>query len=101
MITAYFRGWLIIWKDGENDSDGYWFYEDTGEKVSHKKDKIRPCRKCNKKFGINKPDQCLGKLPGVKFACCGHGVKEQAYIRFTNGVEVEDFIICPTETIEK
>lgn len=36
-----------------------------------------------------RPDPCLGELPGVEFACCGHGgmVKEErGYIAFSNGV---------------
>lgn len=31
-------------------------------------------------------DPCLGKLPGVAFACCGHGDAKYAYIAFENGV---------------
>ena len=32
-------------------------------------------------------DPCLGRLPGVQFACCGHGDPlEDPYIMFTNGV---------------
>jgi len=32
-------------------------------------------------------DPCLGKLPGVEYACCGHGGKgqSQGYIYFENG----------------
>lgn len=30
---------------------------------------------------------CLGNLPGVVAACCGHGVKE-GYIKFSNGTVV-------------
>lgn len=26
------------------------------------------------------PDPCLGYLPGVSHACCGHGVTERAYV---------------------
>lgn len=35
-------------------------------------------------------DPCLGKLPGVKAACCGHGGKGNCggYIYFTNGVTI-------------
>lgn len=32
-------------------------------------------------------DPCMGILPGVKFACCGHGTKG-GYIFFENGVTV-------------
>lgn len=34
------------------------------------------------------PDMCLGYLPGVKYACCGHGDPHrygEAYVFFTNG----------------
>jgi hypothetical protein len=34
-------------------------------------------------------DPCLGVLPGVKYACCGHGDPDDAaYIFFENGVIV-------------
>lgn len=26
------------------------------------------------------PDPCLGTLPGVTWACCGHGYAEQSYV---------------------
>jgi len=34
------------------------------------------------------PDPCLGELPGVDYACCGHGGMiegERGYIAFSNG----------------
>lgn len=34
------------------------------------------------------PDYCLGSLPLVRAACCGHGHPEDAYFIFHNGVEV-------------
>lgn len=37
------------------------------------------------------PDPCLGRLPGVKYACCGHGDWEKAYVLFENGVSVRRF----------
>lgn len=49
-----------------------------------------PCPKCGKNFIKNDDDTggwidpCLGKLPGVKAACCGHGV-ENGYVYFENG----------------
>lgn len=49
--------------------------------------KERPCTKCGKVS--SGPDSCLGKLPGVKAACCGHGVDEDAYITFDNGLTVQ------------
>lgn len=59
-----------------------WFYID-----GSKTDKIRPCPKCNKLPDENGHDACLSKLPGVKNACCGHGV-EDGYIMFENGITI-------------
>lgn len=47
-----------------------------------------PCPKCKLEFIWDEEtksyiDPCLGRLPGVKNACCGHG-KEQAYIQFND-----------------
>jgi len=36
---------------------------------------------------IEYADPCLGCLPGVAFACCGHGDREM-YIAFENGVTI-------------
>jgi hypothetical protein len=39
---------------------------------------------------FGKADPCLGVLPGVLYACCGHGDKpfKSGYIAFENGVTV-------------
>jgi len=46
---------------------------------------LRACKKCgadpNKTDGH---DPCLAGLPGVRNACCGHGIDE-AYIEFEDG----------------
>lgn len=34
-------------------------------------------------YGI--PDPCLGMLPGVINACCGHGNRRTCYVMFANG----------------
>ena len=47
-------------------------------------DKI--CPKCGKiKNALKGPDPCLGYLPGVIFACCGHGRKISAYVVMDDG----------------
>ncbi len=56
-----------------------WFYLD-GELA----DKIRICPKCHK-MPENGRDACLGELPGVESACCGHGVRP-GYIKFENNL---------------
>jgi hypothetical protein len=31
------------------------------------------------------PDPCLGYLPNVRFACCGHGSRAEAYVMVADG----------------
>ena len=38
--------------------------------------------------GMAGPDPCWGLLPGVKAACCGHGVRN-GYISFENGITID------------
>ena len=47
--------------------------------------KNKQCQRCKLMLPESGPDPCLGHLPGVKFACCGHGSKEGGYISFENG----------------
>jgi hypothetical protein len=87
---AYFRGHEI-----RHLYNNVWVYADTGTRAGFGYE-VRPCKKCGKTFegsNIGEPDPCLGTLPGVDNACCGHGVREDAYIRFTNGVIVTGFDI--------
>lgn len=88
---SYLRGHPIIWKEP------CWIYEDTGELAPTGEGEIRPCKRCGKEAGPEGVDPCLGELPGVTNACCGHGVREESYIIFTNGIVVRDFIVGPGE----
>lgn len=86
-IRSHIRGHPIIFIDNK------WVYEDTGTRSGFGHE-VRPCKKCGKTFegsNIGDADPCLGELPGVDNACCGHGVHSDAYIRFTNGVVIEGF----------
>jgi len=65
-VRSYVRGWTVICRRGK------WLYEDTGEPLSV----VRPCRKCGRMPTADGHDACLGELPGIAFACCGHGVTE-------------------------
>ena len=47
-----------------------------------------PCGKCNKSVTKEGHDACLGTLPGVMNACCGHGKKQEAYIQFLDGFAI-------------
>ena len=88
---AHFRGHPITW-DGQA-----WRFDDTNEPTpGYGGDPIpRPCAKCGAQMplGEGEVDECLGVLPGVDNACCGHGIREEAYIRFTSGVVVEGFVV--------
>ena len=42
----------------------------------------RPCGICKKVSTKEGHDACLGTLPGVVNACCGHGIKRDAYVQF-------------------
>lgn len=89
MARSYFRGHPIIFTEGE------WLYRDTKTQVKLEY-KERSCGKCGKiSSGPNKdgPDPCLGNLPGVDNACCGHGKQSESYIIFKNGVTIRDFKI--------
>jgi hypothetical protein len=45
----------------------------------------RPCAACGMERPANGHDPCIANLPGVKFACCGHGVRD-GYVYFENGI---------------
>ena len=89
MTRSYFRGHPIIWINNK------WVYEDNKKSLPATGGEIRPCKRCGKIFtlGEGEVDSCLGVLPGVDNACCGHGIKSQAYIRFTNGITIKGFTI--------
>jgi len=64
-VTSHARGHEIEWHDGA------WVYTDTGESA----DVDRPCARCGKWPTAEGYDACLGEIPGVEYACCGHGVE--------------------------
>lgn len=87
MTHGYFRGHSVVWIDSQM------LYSDTMSPAGFGYE-VRPCKKCGAVFegsNIGKSDPCLGELPGVDNACCGHGVPSESYIRFTNGVTVRGF----------
>lgn len=67
MITSYLKGHLITF------SKGKW-----NKTPKH-------CKRCGKD---TEHDYCLGMLPGVKNACCGHGIPGEGYIMFENGITI-------------
>lgn len=76
------RGHCIVLKNGE------WFYLD-GTAV--KEDAMRTCGYCKLPNREDEHDACLGKLPGVVNACCGHGDTHSSYIQFENNKIIRGF----------
>ena len=46
---------------------------------------LRPCGYCNRPSTSEGHDGCLGTLPGVINACCGHGDINDAYVQLVTG----------------
>ena len=62
------------------------------------------CKKCGECFegsNVGQADPCLGELPGVDNACCGHGDTSQSYVRFTTGVVLKGFSVEYTPRWER
>jgi hypothetical protein len=78
MVTGYKRGhkYSYEWK-------GLEFHLKNPGPVSEEKS----CIKCGKIPTKNGHDACLGNLPGVIAACCGHGITE-GHILFENGISI-------------
>ena len=75
--------------EGPSDTQGYYVYLDTGEPVNFNGwfGDGRPCVHCTLPPTPQGADGCLGMLPGVEYACCGHtGVAtRQTYIKYDDG----------------
>ncbi len=59
------------------------FYEDNLAPVHENKE--RNCNHCKLKNTKEGHDACLGTLPNVMNACCGHGYEDLAYIQLLDG----------------
>lgn len=66
------------------DKKNKWRFSDTKELLDVKNLK-RKCPKCNELPSENGNDPCISNLPGVKFACCGHGNVFYTYVSFDDG----------------
>jgi len=92
---SLYRGNLIVWINDE------WVYSDTKEPTAVVSGgKIRPCGFCGKSSQSSEPDPCLGMLPGVLNACCGHGNPSEAYVCFENGVRLAGFTLTKENDME-
>lgn len=64
-----------------------WVYADTRQPVP--KNPNRPCGLCGRANTAEGHDGCLGTLPGVMNACCGHGRLREAYVQFEDGRRID------------
>lgn len=81
MYKLYAFGNELIWDEGSN----LFFVNATGMVLDKEVYKDLVCPKCGKKPTEKGHDPCIPDLPGVDFACCGHGIKA-GYVKFTNGI---------------
>ncbi|MCK5606404.1 hypothetical protein KAR91_31170 [Candidatus Pacearchaeota archaeon] len=81
MVTSKLRG-----HDMFSDKKGNWFYCDTKESTI---DNERDCGYCGKNNNEQGHDGCLGTLPNVMNACCGHGIQKDAFIQYWSGIIVQ------------
>jgi len=64
--------------------NGEWCYSDNGESTA-KTWKSRPCGFCGKHDTEEGHDGCLGYIPNLMNACCGHGSTKDVYIQNMDG----------------
>lgn len=84
--------------------EDFWVYADTNELV--KDNPERACGHCQLKNTPEGHDGCLGKLPEVMNACCGHGEPRAAYVQLTGGkvirgveaVRLQERLLAPRRT---
>lgn len=76
------------------DREGNYRFKDTGQLTTETWFK-RPCGHCYKFGNSNdgEPDPCLGNLPGVTNACCGHGEAKDSYMCFEGGLVIRGFTV--------
>lgn len=69
--------------------EGEWVYSDTKESTRLTW-KERPCGHCGLHNTTEDHDGCLGVLPDVINACCGHGRTSDSYVQFNDKSIIRD-----------
>lgn len=78
--TGHRRGHPIEW-DAHHQQ---WRYADT-QQLTGEAGQERPCFHCGQHATAEGHDPCLGTLPDVANACCGHGQEAEAYVQLEGG----------------
>lgn len=87
MVRAYATSHIVGHPAYYDPRDNVWRYSDDHSET--KGQKLRDCPKCGKNptdFGGHDP--CIAGLPGVEYACCGHGV-HTGYAKFNDGRTID------------
>jgi hypothetical protein len=92
MINFYSRGHLCYL-----DANNVEHYADGTPLPSNPADE-RPCVQCGQPPTPEGYDACLGHIPGVHSACCGHGV-EDGYILWQPGGTKHPFDELPAAEV--
>lgn len=79
-MNSRFRGHEIEWDERQN---AFVFLGTREPTIETHKD--RPCGNCGLHKTPEGHDGCLGMLPGIMNACCGHGQSLDAYVQFWDG----------------
>jgi len=82
-VTSYVLGHLVYWRNTISQGEG-WYYEDYSKAEG---ENIKPCVRCGNMPTKDGHDSCIANLPGIKNACCGHGVRD-GYLQFEDGTEI-------------
>jgi hypothetical protein len=76
LIANEFGYWIYSVDHGKT-----WKFRDNDEPLVKGAPFPRVCKKCHHHRTPDRHDPCIANLPGVEFACCGHGDSE-GYIKF-------------------
>jgi len=76
-----------------------WRYASDDVPVSD--DPHRACGHCGRADTPEGHDACLGTLPRVRNACCGHGRADEAYIQFEDGSELRGDVALEWAALQK
>lgn len=77
-VRLHRRGWPIVALE-----DRRWRWAASGRYLRVGSDET-PCARCYRRPTSDGHDPCIGEIPGVVAACCGHGVAP-GYVLLRNG----------------
>ena len=93
-ITTFHRGHKVYALQDSNGVYSDWRYMD-GTPI---KKEERNCLRCKSPHDFKDHDHCIANLPGVKYACCGHGA-ENGYVKLYSGKVITFNTNCNREKI--